>query len=153
LFGKCGKSKKQFNPAAECVVASQQKKKKASNSRMKSKTVSVVILKDIPDKVPKGYARSKLMKSNRIAKVQLQRCMTSLQVRKIITDQFSAFINMEGAQFLQCGQDNSMLLTEQQELNGDEAVDLAGQGSLYLTQSKVDVSEVKLDVEGLLYCT
>ncbi len=52
-----GSRKRSFDPKSECVVASQQSKKKA---RMKPKVVTVVLLCQKPDCVPKGHSRKKL---------------------------------------------------------------------------------------------
>ncbi len=139
------KKRLSFDPTAECVVASQQLKKKATNTMMKPKRVTVVLLKGMPPTVPKGYTRSKLTKANRIAKISLKRCMASSEVRKVISDTFSGF-NTESAQYLRCKQNNMVEVCDDQELNGDEAIDLAGQGSLYLIQCPVDVSLVAVCV-------
>lgn len=128
-----------FNPKAECVVASQKAKKKATNLRIKPKNISVVLLREKPHFVPKGHLRKKLKERGRIAKLEFKRSMTSSEVRSLIVDAFSGFEGTESAQFLCCGQNNHMLLNEQQDLDGDSAITLAGQGSLYLTQKKITV--------------
>ena len=120
--------------------ASQRAKKKATNQRMKTKTLTVVLLKEKPAIVPKGHSRHKLKDSGRIAKLQFKRCMKASQVRNIISNGFSEFEGIETAQYLRCGQDNIMVVNENQELSGDDLIDLAGQGSLYLTQKRVNVS-------------
>jgi hypothetical protein len=130
--------KRPFDPSAECVVAGPKSKKKATNQRIKPKTISVVLLKERPACVPKGHARKKLKRAGRIEKIELKRCMSSLEVRNVVVQAFPAFQDVESAQYLRYGQDNVMLL-EAEELDGDEAIDLAGQGSLYLSQEKVDV--------------
>ena len=78
------------------------RRKKASNARMKPKSVTVVILKEMPSIVPRGQARKKLQKSNRIAKIPLKRYMSSSEVRKAIVDTFRSFDDIETAQYLQC---------------------------------------------------
>ena len=144
LFGNAtnaGHSRKRsFDPTAECVVAAQQAKKKATNQRMKNKTLSVVLLKEKPAVVPKGRSRSKLTESGRIVKLQFKRCMKASEVRNVISNAFSEFQGVEKAQYLRCEKNNIMLLNENQELDGDDVIDLAGQGSLYLTQKEVTVS-------------
>ena len=138
LFG--GSKKRSFDPRNECVVASQQAKKKATNHRMKPRAVTVVLLESKPKSVPKGYLRRKVKQAGRIAKVNMKRCMISSEVRDAIVNTFPDFANIQSAQFLRCGNDNVMLLNEDQDLNGDSVIDLAGQGSLYLVQKKVEVS-------------
>lgn len=55
LFPACG-SKGKFDPLQDCVVGERQRQKKAANPavRGRSKTVTVVVLKDIPRSIPKG---------------------------------------------------------------------------------------------------
>ena len=106
---------------------------------MKNKTLSV-LLKDKPAVVPKGRSRSKLKESGQIIKRQFKRCMKASEVRNVISDAFSGFQGVEMAQYLRCEKNNVMLLNENQELDGDDVIDLAGQGSLYLTQKAVTVS-------------
>lgn len=155
LFNKAtpstGSRKRSFDPSSACVVAGQLSKKKATNQRMKVKKIIVVLMKERPTSVPKGYARKKLKQAGRIANTELKRCMSSLEVRDAIVEVFPAFQHVESAEFLCCGQDNVMLLNEQQELDGDEAINLAGQGSLYLVQEKVNVR--KLMIKGGLLCS
>lgn len=138
LFG--GSRKRKFDPKSECVVAAQQAKKKATNQRMKPRTVTAVLLDHKPEVVPKGHLRKKLKKAGRVVKITFKRCMTASEVREILVEAFADFDNIESFQFLQCGKDNIMLLNEEQELNGDSAINLAGQGSLYLVQKEVSVS-------------
>lgn len=144
LFGSSsrGSRKRSFDPRSECVVASQQAKKKATNQRMKPKSVTVVLLDQKPSTVPKGHSRKKLKKAGRIARIQLMRCMTVAEVRDAVVDNFTDFENIKSFQFLRCGKDNIMLLNEEQDLNGDATIDLAGQGSLYLVQRKVEVRTI-----------
>ena len=151
LFGNATNARKRsFDPSAECVVASQKAKKKATNQRMKSKTLFVVLLKEKPAVVPKGRSRSKLTECGRIVKVQFKRCMKASEVRNVICSAFSEFQRVETAQYLRCEKNNVMLLNENQELDGDDVIDLAGQGSLYLTQKEVTVSEGIIIVEHVL---
>lgn len=67
--------------------------------------------------------------------------MTVSEVRKAISDGFSGF-DMEGAQFLQCHANNALKVYDAQKLDGDDAIDLAGQGSLYLLQCPQCVSYI-----------
>ena len=62
--------------------------------------------------------------------------MNSREVRDAITRAFLAFENAEQAQFVRCGQDNRLWVYKEQDLDGDE---VCGQGSLYLTQERVEV--------------
>ena len=121
-------------------MSAQKSKKKATNQRIKTKKLTIVLLKKKPSHVPKGYERKKLKSKGQIVKVELKRCMTSAEVRGILTKAFPEFEDLETAQYLRCGQDNIMLLNDEQVLDGEGVIDLAGQGSVYMTQQKVDVS-------------
>lgn len=96
--------------------------------------------------VPKSHVHKRLKQAGRIVKLKLMRCMTVTQVREALCDAFSGFDNVETSQFLRCGKDNVMLLNEDQELNGDGIINLAGQGSLYLVQKKVSVSIIVITI-------
>ena len=65
--------------------------------------------------------------------------MTSQDVKRVIAEGFTDF-NVDTTQFLRCGSDNNMVVNEEQELNGESVINLAGQGSLYLTEEKVNAS-------------
>ena len=56
-----------------------------------------------------------------------------MKVRNFICDGFSEFEGVQTAQYLRCEKNNVMLLNEL------DVIDLAGQGSLYLTQKEVTV--------------
>lgn len=146
---KTGK-KRYFDPEAECAVASQKSKKKATNQRIKPKILTVVLLAKKPEFVPKGHLRKKLTKSGRIQKIEFKRSMTSSEVKSVIGEGFSGF-ETESAQFLRCGKDNIMLVSEEQALSGDSVINLAGQGSLYLTQKRVDVSNHNVKAGYIFY--
>lgn len=126
-------------------MASQKSKKKVTNQRIKPKIVAVVLLSKKPVFVPKGHLRKKLTKCGRIQKVEFKRSMTPSEVRSAIVEAFSGsgFERIESAQFLQCGKDNIMIVSEEQDLSGDSAINLAGQGSLYLTQKPVGEKETE----------
>ena len=109
------------------------KQKKATNQRIKPKKLNVVLLQEKEDKVPKGKKRAGLNMSGRIKKLEFKRCMTADEVKNIISNGFSNY-EVQKIQFLCCGQDNTLLKYENQDLNGDGIIDLAGQGSVYLLQ-------------------
>ena len=79
-----------FNPSSDCVVASQQTKKKATNQRIKTKHVTVVLLNS-KEKVPKGKKRAILKASGRIKKLEFKRCMKAGEVRSVISEGFQGF--------------------------------------------------------------
>ena len=59
--------------------------------------------------------------------------MKATEVRSIIAEGFQGF-NLQNIQFLVCGQDNVLTKFENQDLDGDGIMDLAGQGCAYLLQ-------------------
>lgn len=130
--------KRPFDPSSDCVVADQQSKKKAANNRMKGENVNVVLCKKKPKIVLKGRDRKRLKTDGRIVKLQFKRCMTVSQVQRTISSGFS--FDVDAYQYLRCGQNNIMLVNEDQDLDGDDIVELAGQGSLYLAQQQASVS-------------
>ena len=136
LFGSnkvCSERKRSFDPSSECIVASKKAKKKATNQRIKPKNLNVVLLQQKEEKVPKGKKRATLNASGRIKKLEFKRCMTADEVRATIMNGISNF-DAQKIQFLCCGQDNTLIKYETQDLDGDGVIDLAGQGSVYLLQ-------------------
>ena len=121
-------NKRVFDPAGDCVVLGAQKKKKATNMRIKPKCVSVVMLPAMPQHVPKGYARSKLCKSGHIRQLLFRRNMSPEEVRSLIEKEFKAFEGIQSAQFLKCEPSNVLCLHREQGLDGDGVIELAGQG-------------------------
>ena len=138
LFPACS-SKRKFDPGAECVAAAQKRRKKAANTRVKPRTIAVVLMKKRRMFVPKGYARSQLNKAGCIIKLEFRRNMSSQEVKNVILRGFSKFDDVENAQYLRCGQDNVLYLSKEQQLDGDGIFELAGQGSVYLTQEPIKV--------------
>ena len=124
----------------DCVVIDTQKKKKAANIRIRPKTISVVILPSMPQHVPKGYARTKLVRMGHVKQVVFCRNMSSDEVRSTITNKFPTIEGVESAQFLRCEPSNVLCLPKEQELDGEGVIELAGQGSLYMTLKPVKVS-------------
>lgn len=123
--------KRKFDPTENCIVADQQRKKKAANTRMKPRVFHVVFLPRLTTFVPRGYQRSKLAREGRILKLTFRRNMSSEDVQTTILDAFSS-LSLEKFLFLKCGQDNRLKALEDNDLNGDGIVDLAGQGSVYI---------------------
>ena len=65
--------------------------------------------------------------------------MTAEEVR---VGEFAGIDNVQTAQFLRCKPSNVLYLHQEQELDGEGVIDLAGQGSLYLTLKPVEVSDM-----------
>lgn len=81
--------KRKFDPTEECIVASQQKKKKAANTRAKPREFNLVFLPKTTVFVPKRYLRSKLAKKGRVVKASFRRNMSPVEVYDTITSAFA----------------------------------------------------------------
>ena len=127
-----------FDPSAECVAAAQQQKKKAANTRTKPRSITVVLFNEHRDYVPKGNTRMQLSKAGRIQKMQFRKRMSAQEVRNVLFSSFSKF-DLKNMLYIKCGKDNSLSIHHKQDLNGDEIIELAGQGSLYIKQDAVEV--------------
>ena len=62
------------------------------------------------------------------------RSMTGGEIKAVIVNSFAAFNFKIFQIFLGCSQDNSLSAIEEQ-LNGDDLLELAGQGSIYIYMS------------------
>lgn len=122
-----------FNPRATCTVNSQQKRKKKAITRDRARKLTVVLLPKISLIVPKSNARSKLKKDGRIKKLEFRRTMSFLQVKNLLIKSFSAF-SLKELCFLYCEQSNILRRASVRAPSGDELMDIAGQGSLYLCE-------------------
>lgn len=107
------------------------RKKKATNTRVKSRTFWIVFLPKKTVFVPKGYARQQLAKQGRVLKASFRRDMSVAEVRETVVDTFSSF-TLDRFQFLRCGQDNRLQVVDDGELSGDGIFELAGQASIYI---------------------
>ena len=130
------KGKRKFNPSDECVVASEKRKKKATNTRAKLRTFYIVLLPKKTVYVPKGYAKSRLAKQGRVVKAVFKRNMNSEEVKETVVDAFSAF-KLVNFVFLNCGQDNRLKVIDSNDPSGDGIFELAGQGSIYVSMVSV----------------
>ena len=80
-----------FDPSAECVVISQQRKKKAAiKGKPKIHSVTVILMPAFQSSVPKGKKRQTLLSEGRIQTLRLTRCMSALEVKNAIIRAFSS---------------------------------------------------------------
>ena len=134
-----------FNPKKEsCAEKNKLKKKAAIPKGGKTRTITAVLLKELPPKVPKGPSRTKLSNEGRISKIKIRRSMTSLQVKELIANSFSSFPKAKSVKFIKCDQANSLEVLSEQMLNGDETANLAGGGSLYLLEVRSVMTSIGL---------
>lgn len=89
--------------------------------------------------VPRGYARSQLMKADRIVKLEFRRNMSRQEVIDIITSGFSKFDGNQNARYFTCGEDNVLCVLDERDLDGGRVFEVARQGSLYLIEEPAAV--------------
>ena len=100
----------------------------------RAKRVNVVMLQQIPSRVPKGNQRNKLKEDGRIIELAFNRGMTSKETTRLIINAFREISGAQKIQFLQANCDNTMEVHTQQDLDGNGVLSLAGSGSLYVQQ-------------------
>ena len=136
-----------FDPLADCVVSAQKQKKKAV--RIKPRKVNVVLIGE-SSIVPRFSKRRALKKDGSIKQLSFLRSMSSRQVRNTIVRGFSEKITEHEAErivYLQSDpHTHTLTKIEKQECDGDDVIDLAGQGSLYIRLETVLVICVELSV-------
>ena len=142
LYPACGSQslprKRKFDPMEESVAEKNRAKKKAAIPRGgKSRSITAVLLKYPLAKVPKGGVRKQLANEGCIKKMQIRRSMTPSAIKQVIANCFSTFESAKEAKFLKCERDNSLTILKNQVLDGDETAEVAGGGSLYLTEVRM----------------
>ena len=145
LFPACASStknkKRKFDPKDECIVAGQHRcKQSASQSKGRSKQITVVLLSNIPSSIPKGAAHEQLKKKGKVREVPFQRYMSEEEVKEVLIEDFECLSYSE-VQFLQSHKNNSLSIAMVQDLDGIGVIFLAGCGSLYLKVSLKEGSE------------
>ena len=134
-----------FDPAEECVVAEQQRRKKsAAKAKGRSKTITVIVLKEIPSCIPKGPMRERLRKMGRIKDIAFQRYLDEEDVKDLLAESFSDLGGVS-FQYLQPHRKNTLSIAKEQELNGIQVIELAKSGSLYLKSTFKDVPKNSTD--------
>ena len=131
-----------FNPSAECVALSQQRKKCSTNQKVKPASVSVVMLKEYSKPAPKGKKRQQLLSKERVKPVNLFRSMTALQVKKAI---LRAFQDHQVTTFtvLQSESGHNLKVANGQDIDGEMAI--KRRGCLYLHEKCEVNGQCKLE--------
>ena len=137
LFPALQSKKRKFDPADDCVVAANHRKKKAGNpsSSGRAKMLKEVCLKNVPPVIPKGRIRDELVKKGMIREVPFRRSMTECDVTTSITACFKASTS-DCVAYLQAHCDNSLKVNAVQSLDGAGVIGLVGCGSLYVVIKK-----------------
>ena len=114
------------------MAGEQQRRKKAANPSVKgrSKSVKVVLLKEVPRYIPKGMQREQLRMAGYIKELPFRRVMTEEEVQQVILEGFG----IKAFEFLQGSRDNTLKVNATQSLDGNGAIQLAGSGSLYILE-------------------
>ncbi len=120
-------SSRTFDSIARSKVDLKKKKKE------RTKKLTAVLLPHLVCTVPKGNARKKLLNSGRIKKIELRRSMNSREVKNEILKVFSEF-ELSQLTVCSCNKANHMAAMTNKLLKGDELINVAGQGSLYLCE-------------------
>ena len=89
LFPSIGSTtvkKNKFDPFGDCVATERQRRKKAASpySKGKSKSLTTVVLKNVPSTIPKGVLREHLRKEGRAKELAFRRIMSSDEVRLMV---------------------------------------------------------------------
>ena len=121
-----------FNPSAECVATSAHSKKKkfcSSSVKPKDSSVTVIMLPKYQSQIPRGEAREKLTRDNRVQIISLNRQMTP---KEVVTKIQGAFKCKEFT-ILECAKGGYLLKSGDTVLTGQLAIDR--RGALYLCEN------------------
>ena len=114
-----------FDPAAESIVSSQQKKKAAIRPKQ---SVSVVMMKKYST-IPKGKERHSLATEGRILSMKVTRGMSAKEVK----DKISKAFEVSNYTVLECdGNGHSLIKCSDQDIDGDAVAQR--RGYLYLCE-------------------
>ena len=123
-----------FNPTDECVASTRQRQKKAAipQSKGRVKCITTLVLEDRPKFIPKGKKqREHLVAMGRLKELYFRRMMSAEEVNIIVLEGFKV-INLVKFEYLKCQKNNSLIVAENQKLDGNGVIELAGSGCLYL---------------------
>ena len=110
-----------FDPTADCVFEQQKKKKKAARNKISK--ISIMVVRNIQDGVPKAANKDKLIEEGRMIKVDLTRQMQSGQVRAVFLNAVKG-LNIKAYQVLDVvGQ--KLAVSKNQHPDGDTVIENA----------------------------
>ena len=131
-----------FNLTDECIAATRQRQKKAAipQSRGRVKCITTLVLEDQPKFIPKGKKQKEyLIAMGRLKELFFRRVMSAEEVNAIVLEGFK-IIKLDKFEYLKCQKNNSLLVAENQKLDGNGVIELAGSGCLYLHELTADGS-------------
>ena len=136
-----------FDPTKECVAAPQQKKKKKA-VRTRPVTVSVTVVKNPKQGVPKGKKRKEeVVREQRTQKIQVTRSMSSREVRNEITRAFK-HLPLKAFQIMESTTGGNLFEAKNQSPNGADLVEgvVKRKAVLYLFEQMERVSMISITV-------
>lgn len=141
------KKKRKFDPLSNSVAAEQQRKKKAAipHHTGRSRSFPVILLKEIPVTYPRGNIKERLKRIGRYKRLTFNRTMSNEEVKKTIVNGFDN-IGIEKFQYLRGTKENKLLKYENQNLDGNAIINLAGSGSLYI-QEQPKISQTSKNIQ------
>ena len=123
--------KRVFDPTADCVFASEKKKRKAA--RIRGTMVNFVLIHDFEKGLPRKEERKQLLEGDNAKKIEIFRTMSVDQVKAKILQEFSAISTMS---YLQLNGGIKISISSQQNLDGNEVITCAKKRNgniLYIT--------------------
>ena len=106
---------------------------KKSTTKGRPKLVTAVAMKEIPSSIPKGAFREHLKKIGQVQEISFDRHLSIGEVDQLLSKSFESLGNDLQFQYLKPHQKNSLSVLDNQKLNGKDVVELAKNGSLYLS--------------------
>ena len=107
-----------FDPTADCVFEQQKKKKKAARNKISK--ISIMVVRNIQDGVPKAANKDKLIEEGRMIKVDLTRQMQPGHVRAVFLNAVKG-LNIKAYQVLDVvGQ--KLAVSKNQDPDGDTII-------------------------------
>lgn len=117
--------------------------------------MNVVILKELPNIIPRGPFRTRLETFGRIKDLYFHRVMSEKEVNDVVLSGFED-IGVEAFRFLKALKGNTLAVAKKQELDGAAVIKMAGSGSIYLQEyspsDSVPSSRRETQMEQLAEC-
>ena len=136
-FSRSVPMKRKFNPLDECVVSKQKQKKKAA--RIKPRNVTVVLMTEGDNLIPRGKKRKSMLQNGFIKQCELSRDLSGMEVEEKIVKLFSEKVSEKVSKKdshveFSVPDPKSHILKEREdksnEFNGNDTIEQ--QGSLYI---------------------
>lgn len=106
-----------FDPTAECVFASEKKKKKAARNR--GSIVNFVLITEHEKGLLRGNSRKQLLQGSSAKKIEIFRSMSPQQIQAKVLQQFTTLSTIS---FLQVAGGSHLVCSPQQNPDGNEVI-------------------------------